>query len=276
MLGKKHITEQEDWLKAWDNCTNIYSKDYIDSLTEKSIKRLYDTIDKFNIDTSRMGYGWSGGKDSLVLGDILNKTVFGKDLKGFCVLYPLNFESFKKYCIENKPENTSIYFNTKYDIDFMNNNPEFFFSKTKDIYYKYWSGLWRKQENSFYKENNLDLVIFGRRTIDGNCVRKTDDLPIELTKNKNIYNIIYDWNHEELFAYIRYNNLELNNLYFERNGFNLGNHFWCERRNLGTLKNNLDEVWNIDKDTIIKSAQRGLIVSQNYLKEINYNGHTKD
>ena len=28
--------------------------------------------------------------------------------------------------------------------------------------------------------------------------------------------------------------------------------------------------------TIIKSAERGLIVSQNYLKEMNYNGYTKN
>ena len=40
MLGKKHITKHEDWLRAWDSCTDIYSKDYIDSLTEKTIQRL--------------------------------------------------------------------------------------------------------------------------------------------------------------------------------------------------------------------------------------------
>ena len=90
MLGKKHITKHEDWLRAWDSCTDIYSKDYIDSLTEKTIQRLYNTIDKFDIDTSRMGYGWSGGKDSVVLGDILSKTKYNKDLRGYCSIYPLN------------------------------------------------------------------------------------------------------------------------------------------------------------------------------------------
>ena len=46
MLGKKHITEQEDWLKAWDNCTNIYSKDYIDSLMQANGKDKLEVGDK--------------------------------------------------------------------------------------------------------------------------------------------------------------------------------------------------------------------------------------
>lgn len=275
MLGKKHTSNQEDWIKAWDDCIKIYSKDYINNLTEKSIQRFYNAVDKFNIDTSRMGYGWSGGKDSLVLGDILNKTVFGKDLKGFCVLYPLYFDSFIKYCEKNKPYNVDTYFFKKYDEKFINENPQFLFNENESMYNHYWGQLSRSVENDFYDNNNLDLIIFGRRTIDGNCVRKTDNLPIQFTKSKNIYNMIYDWNHEELLAYIRYNNLELNDLYFKRNGFKYGTHLWVERDPLGSLKENLDEIWEIDKNTIIKSAERGLIVSQNYLKEIDY-GYTKN
>ena len=65
-------------------------------------------------------------------------------------------------------------------------------------------------------------------------------------------------------------------MYFYKDGFRYGTRLWVERDPLGSLKENLDEIWNLDKNTIINSAKKGLIVSQNYLKEINYNGYTKN
>ena len=276
MLGKKHITKHEDWLRAWDSCTDIYSKDYIDSLTEKTIQRLYNTIDKFDIDTSRMGYGWSGGKDSVVLGDILSKTKYNKDLRGYCSIYPLYYDAFLKYIEKNKPSNVETFLNDRIDEKFINENPKYLFNSDESMYLREWSTLSRYVENKFYKNNDLSMNIVGRRTLDGNCIRKTDNLPIQFTKDKNIYAMIYDWKHEELFAYIKYNNLKLCDMYFYKDGFRYGTRLWVERDPLGSLKENLDEIWNLDKNTIINSAKKGLIVSQNYLKEINYNGYTKN
>ena len=226
-----------------------------------------------NIDVNRMGYGWSGGKDSLVITSILEKTKY--KFKGYCVLYPLNFLCFNDFCIKNKPTNVNIYYDNRYDFDFINNNKEFLFNSNESMYNHYWGQLSRRVENKFYKENNLDLVIFGRRNIDGNSVRLTDNLPIQITKNKKIFNIIYDWSHEELLAYLKYNNIDLPSIYFERNGFKYGTHLWVERSPLRTLKDNLDEIWNIDKKTIINAAAQGMEVAKEYLKEKATDEYTK-
>lgn len=266
MLGKKHTSKQEDWIKAWNSCTDMYSKEYIDNITDKAIGRLEEAIKTYDIDINRLGYGWSGGKDSLVVGDILRKSKY--KYKGFCTLYPLYFKSFEKYCLKNKPSDVEIFYNNRYDFEFMNNNEKFLFNR-KEKFYE-WSQLSRPIENKFYKNNNLDLVIFGRRILDGNSIRLTNNLPIQITKDKKIFNIIYDWSHEELLAYIKYNNIELPQFYLEREGFKYGTHFWFERDSLGSLKDNMDEIFKIDKETVINAAIHNMLVAKEYLEGIGY------
>ena len=262
MLGRKQSSNNRDWVRAWETCTNIINREHINELTNQTIQRIKSVIEINNF--KRIAYAWSGGKDSIVLYDILRKS--GIDMVGgVLALYEHEFPEFYEWICKNKPPEVQVIKTKAFTDDFLNKNPEYLFpmqDKYKDAYLP---PRWKVQ-NNFIKEYGIDCMILGRRYADGNNCGKRENGFVTSSKAGCKFNPLADWTHEEILAYLQYNNLELPPIYFYENGFQAGTQVWTEKRRInGHYFETFDLLMEIDP-RIIEESKGKLKIVDEYLE----------
>lgn len=265
-VGRKQNSNNKSWLELWNNCTEKVSKKHIIEIESETIQKAKKIASQYK----KIAYGYSGGKDSTVLASLLSKTGI-KDLKPFCVLHQCEYPKFQEWLFSNCPKGTTFLKLEKLGLEELNRKPEYLFptGKKEKAYY---IGQWREAQTTYVKENNIDLVFAGRRIIDGNMCGKKNPDGIYVSKNKVITscNLIADWSHEEILAYIKYNGLKLPPIYDFPNGWVYGTHAWTKRDRVNnSIYETFDEIMNIDKSIVIE-ASKTLDIAKEYLKERNY------
>ena len=68
VLGRKQRIQNSDWIDAFGKIEQLMSKKGLDQLVEKTVKEI-----KKKTKGKKAAYAWSGGKDSLVLGEICQR-----------------------------------------------------------------------------------------------------------------------------------------------------------------------------------------------------------
>lgn len=68
VLGRKQRIQNSDWIDAFGKIEQLVSKKELDQLVEKTVKEI-----KKKTKGKKAAYAWSGGKDSLVLGEICQR-----------------------------------------------------------------------------------------------------------------------------------------------------------------------------------------------------------
>ena len=258
-LGRKQSSKNDDWVRAWECCTDIISKEHINLITNQAIQRIHAVIALNGF--KRIAYAWSGGKDSIVLYDVLQKSGIDR-VGGILALYEHEFPEFLDWIKGNAPADIQIGKTYAFTDDFLNKHPEYLFpmeTKYKDAYLP---PRWKVQ-NNFIKENRVDCMILGRRLADGNNCGKKDTGYVTVSKTGCKFNPIAEWTHEEILAYIRHNNLPLPPTYFYENGFKAGTQVWTEKRRInGHFFETFDLLMSIDPRIIEQSKGRLEIVDK--------------
>lgn len=266
MVGRKQTSKNEDWLRLYDKCAGMYSKDETDSWAEQAIMELHRLLDTHGLDKTRVGFCWSGGKDSEVMYDVLKRS--GLPLvDGLCVLHQNEYPSFEAWLMANAPAGTIYKRSTAFSLEYLNKHTEYLFpveSKTIGAY----TADWRKELKQYFDEQNLSVVVKGHRKIDGNFCA-TDKMGFHYTKRSDglaEYSPIADWSHGQVLAYIHHHDLKLPHIYFWPNGFRFGTHQWTERRRLnGSYKDTFDEIMQIEPEALYGAADR-LDLAKQYLE----------
>lgn len=260
MLGKKSTITSEQWKEAYENAEKYVSKEEIDLLIKKTITRLKAVILKKGY--KRIGYGWSGGKDSLVAYKILELAGI-KTCSGVFVAFPTMFPSMLKWYEEKAPKNCVIRYVNKPTLKDINDNIELLFPIENN---RYNAPLWNAQ-NQWKEEFDIDVMITGRRTIDENSCGSREKDYVVSNKHGDSFNIIADWSHEELLAFIKYYNIELPESYFYGKQWRFDTHGWTERYRISEypFTENFDEIFEIDKN-ILFDARKELKLADDYLK----------
>lgn len=259
----KQKSKESDWQEILNTCDKTITQDRLRELEQKAIRdiRLISKREK-------CAYGYSGGKDSVVLKSLVQKACV--DITCFCSLTSYEYPAMERFIKATAPLN-AIFLETKdATIDYLNEHPQYLFPEETDkVIRSGYTKHWRAVPEKYLHDNGYSSMITGRRIEDGNfCGRVLGD-GIYISQNKLIksYNIIADWTHEELLAYIKINNLPLAPIYKYPNGFKYGTHMWIERdRVSGSIEKTFDEVWAIDKSIVINTAKAGLIEAQKYLR----------
>ena len=137
-LGRKQRISNDAWLEAMTNIEKSVPKKDLDSKVRQTVKDIKEKTDGKNV-----AYGWSAGKDSIVLGKICEKAGIKK-----CVLAVCNLEypAFEVWAKENAPEGLTIV-NTGQDIEWLKSHPEMIFpkdAKTAATWFKMYSTEHRK------------------------------------------------------------------------------------------------------------------------------------
>lgn len=84
VLGKKQSSSHSDWLRVFSIIEQFVSKQETDNLIDRLVEQV-----KPCVHGKRAAYGWSGGKDSIALGFIMEQAGVHGCLLGRCNLeYP--------------------------------------------------------------------------------------------------------------------------------------------------------------------------------------------
>lgn len=243
-LAKKQTTSNDMWLNAMQYIEEIISKEELDIAVEIAIEQIRKTaVGK------KAAYAWSAGKDSLVLGDICEKAGIQNCMIGVCELeYPL----FQKWIQENKPAMCEI-INTGQDLEWLKNHENMLFPQNSTTAAKWFAIVQHTAQRKYFKNQNLDVLVLGRRKADGNYVGGADSI---YTDGKGItrYSPLSAWKHEYILAYIHYYNLPMPPIYGWKNGYLCGTHPWPARQWTKSVENGWSEVYDIDKSIVLSAA----------------------
>ena len=119
-LGRKHSTSNADWLNAVDQIEDLISFDEVEAYTETAIDRI-----RMATNGKHAAYAWSGGKDSIVLGDILARAGITEGFFAYC---DLDYPAFIRWVKENKPSGVMM-MHTGYDLPWLAKNQELIFAR---------------------------------------------------------------------------------------------------------------------------------------------------
>lgn len=244
VLGKKQTISNNDWIQAMNEIESLVSKEELDQLVADTIRSI-----KEQTEGKKVAYAWSAGKDSIVLGDICIKAGIKDCMIGVC---NLEYPAFMDWIKENAPENLTI-INTGQDIKWLTEHQNMLFPRKSDIAAKWFSIVQHTAQRKYYKDNNLDMIILGRRRADGNFVGRGSNT--YTSKGVTRYSPLADWKHEYILAYIHYYRLLLPPIYTWPNGYRCGTHPWPARQWTPDIPGAWKEIYDIDK-SIVEEASK--------------------
>ena len=162
VLGRKQRIKNSDWIETFDKIEQLITKKELDQLVDKTIQDI-----KAKTKGKKASYAWSGGKDSLVLGEICRRAGISS-----CVLVISNLEykAFTQWVEDNKPPELSI-INTGQDIKWLVTHPHMLFPQDSKYAAQWFHIVQHRGQAKYYKENNLDMLLLGRRRADGVLIR---------------------------------------------------------------------------------------------------------
>lgn len=255
-LGRKQSVQNADWKEVFANIEQIVSKADVDALAEQTICDI-----RSNTDGKKAAYAWSAGKDSIVLGHLCESAGIRDSLIGVC---NLEYPAFLAWIEAHKPSACEV-INTGLDLDWLSRHEEMLFPQNSTYAGRWFSIVQHKAQRQYFKKHNLDILILGRRRADGNYTGKGTNI---YTDGKGVvrYSPLADWKHEDILAYIHYNNLPIPPIYDWKNGFLCGTHPWPARQYTGSVENGWQEIYDIDP-AIVEAASEKLESARRFLEE---------
>jgi 3'-phosphoadenosine 5'-phosphosulfate sulfotransferase (PAPS reductase)/FAD synthetase len=256
MLPRKQKSNQSDWLEVLENIDLLISKSEIESLIDKTVERI-----KKDIKGKRVAFGWSGGKDSLVV-QYLCKEIGFQD----CIfaITDLEYPAFTRWSKAYMPAEIEI-INNGFDLIWLSENPDMLFPQDAKTAAKWFKLVQHDAQSKYFKKHHLDMLLLGRRLADGNfCGRGGSNV---YTNRQGItrYSPIYDWTHEQALRCISYYEIKLPPIYFWSRGFRVGTGPWPARQWTGSIENGWSEIWQIDQSLVWKSASY-LVSARDFLE----------
>lgn len=250
MLTKKQrVKDNEEWLNAFNHCTDKISLSEIKELEHNTIKLIKDVAKKY----VNVCSGWIAGKDSLALDRVLSKA--GIDYTPVMWQGVNQYPAMARWIAYNKPDNLIIETIDKFTLEFLNEHPDYLFCQN-GTRQKWMAEKWRRYKADI-KKHGFDLFIVGRRIKDGNiCGSKESGYVV--SKEFDTFSPLAEWTHEHVLAYIKYENIQLPPLYKWDRGFLIGSVAmgeWTERPALNmTVSQVWEELYAIDKSIVLNAA----------------------
>ena len=257
MLGRKQNISNADWLNVAAQIEELISWQELKAAVDLVVADI-----KNKTAGKKAAYAWSGGKDSLVLGHICEQAGIVDSMLAVC---DLEYPAFLKWLMANKPSGCAV-INTGQNLDWLAKHTEMLFPQNSAVAGRWFAKVQHKAQRCYFKQNNLDVLLLGRRRADGNFVGRGDNIYMD-SKGVSRYSPLADWSHEQILAYIHYHKLTLPPIYDWKNGYLCGTHPWPARQWTGSEQNGWQEIYDIDKDIVITAADK-LESARIFLREV--------
>lgn len=240
-LGKKQrIDSQEVWRQAYQEAKTLQIE-----------RRIEDTIASIRavVRYRDLAFGWSGGKDSIVLERVL-------DLAGYraCVLVitHLEYRAFLQWVTDHMPERLTV-IRTHHDLDWLAKNQTMLFPETAEIAARWFHQVQHWGQELFMKRERFDLLAVGRRKKDGNYCGPQGIYTN--ARGMTRYAPLHDWSHEEIFAALHYFKAELPPCYEWPRGYQVGTGPWAARQFAKSHQQAWAEVYEIEPGIVAEAAR---------------------
>ena len=246
-LGKKQtLASQAIWLEARQQSVRL--------VPEVIERRIDETIDRIRKEVAHrdLAFGWSGGKDSIVLEKVLACAGYRA-----CVLVitSLEYRAFLQWTTDHMPARLTV-IRTGHDLAWLKAHPEMLFPETSDVAARWFHQVQHWGQERFIKQEGFDLLAVGRRRKDGNyCGR---DGIYTNSRGVTRYAPLYDWTHEEIFAALEYFKAELPPNYSWPRGFQVGTGPWPARQFAASRESAWREVREIEPGIVETAAIAGI------------------
>lgn len=244
-IGRKQKVSNSTWFEVMGKIESIVSKDDIDEAVRQTVQEV-----RLKTAGKNAAFAWSGGKDSLVLEHICYMAGITSCVLVIC---DLEYQAFLQWVTDNMPPELSI-INTGQDLEWLTAHQQMLFPQDSKTAAQWFHMVQHRGQAKYYKENNLDVMLLGRRKSDGNYVGKGDNI---YTNGQGItrYSPLADWSHEQILAFIHYYNVVLPPFYEWQNGYYCGTHPWAARQWTGSIENGWKEVYQIDSSIVTRAAE---------------------
>lgn len=257
MLGRKQRVGNSDWLETMKNIETIITKEELDKKVKETVKEI-----KAKTKGKNCAFAWSGGKDSLVLEKICYMAGIHECVLVIC---DLEYKAFLQWVTDHMPECLEVV-DTGQDMEWLVKHQQMLFPQNCNIAAQWFHIVQHRGQEKYYKSQELDVMLLGRRKADGNYVGKGDNI---YTNGQGVtrYSPLSDWTHEEILAFIHYNDIDLPPFYEWGNGYYCGTHPWPARQWTGSIANGWKEVYEIDH-AIVEEAAQYLDSAKSFLESV--------
>jgi 3'-phosphoadenosine 5'-phosphosulfate sulfotransferase (PAPS reductase)/FAD synthetase len=257
---KSRLDDQEPWQRCAATALDTIDRAAFDD----KVARLIDEVRQV-AKTQRVGYGWSGGKDSQALRWIMEQAGVERSVLG--VTPDLEFPAMVQWYAAHMPEGCDVIEQPAFDMRWIRANPEMLFPRgTRGTE---WFGVARRSWRQFAKYERLHVLVLGRRRKDDNYIGPPGTDRYLDREGVLRWSPLGLWTHEEVFALIAQQQLAMPPCYDWPRGYVTGTGAWASRDAVWQKTTTdpdhqlaLDrdhgfaECWAIDADTIRAAADR--------------------
>lgn len=247
VLGRKRNNKNETFEYVYQNIELFVSKEHIAKVQAEIVSEIMREVKG-----KRIAIAYSGGKDSVVLNHMYNLAGYKNGIMGMTI--GLEFTGYKEWVKENLPSGIEIIYSLQ-DLKWLVKNQSWaLFPDNASKAERLRILEHRNAEEQYCRENDIEIMLYGRRIIDGNVCGKGEG-KIYRVRGRLQYNPLKFWSHEEVLGYLRYMNLSLPPYYSFPNGWIEGYGSW----NNTVVRQSISEAWDfiftIEPEIVIKAAE---------------------
>lgn len=190
VLGRKQNIRNEDWINAMQHIEDLVKKEELDTLVDQTVSEILEQTEG-----KKAAFAWSGGKDSLVLERVCEMAGIHECIMAVC---NLEYPAFMEWVESHKPEKLEI-INTGQNMDWLLKHQNMLFPQKSNVAAQWFHMVQHRGQARYYKTHDLDMLLLGRRRVDGNYVGKGSNI---YTDGKGVtrYSPLSDWSHEAILA----------------------------------------------------------------------------
>lgn len=251
---RKQSLSHDDFARLQSGCRALISDEHLERLTSRTLEEIAKVCRN-----RRAAFAWSGGKDSLVLEHLCERAGV-KD--GVLVITDLEFPAFLRWATDAMPAGLCVV-KRPLDLDWLARNPAMLFPSDYRVARRWFQLVQHSGQRSYYRAESLELLLLGRRRVDGNYVPNPDG--VYVSRGLWRYAPIRDWNHAEVFAYLEKWRIDLPPTYDWPRGFRVGTGPWPARQWCSSIEAGWREIYLIDS-RLVEFAASWLESARDFLE----------
>lgn len=261
MLGTKHSVTDDDWREALETGAALLPSHVLDQHIIQAVHRVRAAIYFLKITPADVLVAWSGGKDSIAAYWIAQQADVTAGVQ--CMTSDsLEFAESLRWYDQVRPRDVFVE-RSLIDAVYLAERPGMLFPEDDDCpadVRRYSNQLWNtwlnwKPQERAYLNSGCKLMIFGRRTIDGNNAPAG---PKSTRRDRMmILNPLHDWPHEAVIALCAREGLPWHPSYGYHAGFNTGPRPWA-RTSVQQIREREPEILETHKWALEARGRRGL------------------